>query len=150
MLSRPIHHRRARRTDFDAVGAILQASAAPTPPRDRAGLHRFRRVVADLGADLYVAEADGRVLGIVHISYVRHVNRPPEARIELLVVDPPMRRQGVGRGLLVLAAARARRHGCVALRCSVAPAAEMQAFFTRVGWQGGGDEFQFDLADPAQ
>jgi GNAT superfamily N-acetyltransferase len=150
MLSRPIHHRRARRTDFDAVGAILRAADAPAPRRDRAGLHRFRRVIADLGADIYLAEADGRLLGIVHVSYVRHVNRPPEARIELLIVDPPTRRQGIGRGLLALAAARARRRGCGALRCGVAPAAGMQAFFTRIGWYACGDEFQFDLADPAQ
>ena len=107
-------------------------------------------MIADLGADLYVAEADGRLLGIVHIIYVRHVNRPPEARIELLVVDPPARRQGIGRGLAALAAARARRHGCATLRCGMASAGEMRAYFTRIGWRGGGDEFQFDLADPAQ
>lgn len=150
MLPRPIHYRRARRTDFDAVGAILRASDAPAPPRDRAGLHRFRRVLADLGANVYVAESDGRLLGIVHTIYIRPVNRPPEARIELLVVDPPVRRQGVGRGLAALAAARARRHGCTTLRCGVAPAAEGRAFFTRIGWRAGDDEFQFDLADPAQ
>jgi hypothetical protein len=30
---------------------------------DRAGLHRFRRLVADLGADCYVAVVDETVVG---------------------------------------------------------------------------------------
>ena len=84
MLPRPIRHRRARRTDFDAIAAILAASGLPAPAPERAGLRRFRRLVADLGTDLYVAETDARVLGIVHVTYVRPVSGAPRARLELL------------------------------------------------------------------
>jgi GNAT superfamily N-acetyltransferase len=151
MLPRPIRHRRARRTDFDTVAAILAASSLPAPAPGRAGLRRFRRLVADLGTDLYVAETDARVLGIVHITYVRPVSGAPRARLELLAVAADARGQGVGRGLAALAAARARRRGCTALRCSAAAAAEgPRAFLVRTGWGAVGEELEFDLADPAQ
>lgn len=152
MHPRPIRHRRARRTDFDAIGVILAASGLPVPAPGRAALRRFRRLIADLGADLYVAETDARVLGVVHITYTRHLNGAPQARLEVLAVAPAARGQGVGRGLAALAAARARRRGCASLRCSAAVATDgaRALLDRRFGWRAVGEEFEFDLADPAQ
>lgn len=151
MLAGPIRHRRARHTDFDAVCAVLVASGLPATAREHGALRRFRRLVADLGADLYLAERGITVLGLVHITYARHLFCPPRARIELLVVAPPARGQSIGRGLAALAAARARRRGCAELRCSVAPGDDgARAFLARAGWRGSGEEFEFDLTDPAQ
>ena len=123
--------------------------AAPGEP-DRATLRRFRRVVADLGSDLYVAETDGRPLGIVHMAYTRRLAGAPEAHLELLVVAPEARRQGVGGALAALAAARARRRGCSALRCPVPASGDAGAVLERLGWRRTGDVFEFDLAERAQ
>lgn len=151
MLTGPIRHRRARRTDFDAVCGVLAASGLPAPTRERGALRRFRRLVADLGADLYLAERGAVVLGLVHITYTRPLSRPPHACIELLVVTPAARGQRVGHGLAGLAAARAQRRGCVALRCSVGTGDDgARAFLALAGWRSSGEDFEFDLAGSAQ
>jgi GNAT superfamily N-acetyltransferase len=150
MFHQPIRHRRARRTDFDAVSAILAASGLPAPQPERAGLRRFRRLVADLGADFYVAEIAARVVGLVHVTYGRRLIGGAHARLELLVVAPETRGQGVGRSLIQLAASRARRRGCAALRCTAAPDDQAAQFLGRVGWRPAGQELEFDLTDLAQ
>jgi len=151
MLNPPIRYRRARRTDFTAIDALLRAAGAPDSGRDRAILRRFRRLVADLGADLYVAETDARLLGVVHVSYARSLIIGQRAQLELLVVAADARGRGIGRGLVSLAAQRARRRGCAALRYVAAGAADgAGAFLTHSGWRSVGDQFEFDLAEAAQ
>jgi len=151
MLARPIRYRRARRSDFDAIRALLVAAGLAALTAERAGRHRFRALVADLGGDLYVAESDLQVLGVVHVVYHRRLTGGPEARLALLAVAPQARRRGIGRGLAALAVARARRRGCSALRCDAATdGGDQRAFLTRTGWQARGEQFDFDLAEPAR
>jgi GNAT superfamily N-acetyltransferase len=151
MLSRPIQHRRARRADFEMVWTLLTGSGRAVPGEpDRATLRRFRRVVADLGSDLYVAEADGRPLGLVHVVYTRRLPGAPEARLELLVVAPEARGDDVARELAAFAAARARRRGCAAMRCAAPEVGDAAAVLEHLGWQRIGDVFEFDLAGRAQ
>jgi GNAT superfamily N-acetyltransferase len=151
MFAQPIRHRRVRRADFDAVRALLADSGLPLPTAERSDRHRFRRLMSDLGADLYLAERGPSALGILHVTYVRRLAAPAAARIELLLVSPPVRLQGIGRGLLAFAIERARRRGCGVLRCRVGHGAEAaRMFFGRTGWRGGAEEFEFDLAQSAQ
>jgi GNAT superfamily N-acetyltransferase len=107
--------RRSRRTDFTAVMQLLAASGTPVPPPDRATLRRFRNLVADLGADFYLASVDGALAGLVHVTYARQLAAFPAARVEQLVVAPSFRRRGIGSTLLRFAQQRARQHGCAAL-----------------------------------
>lgn len=151
MFAQPVQHRRVRRTDFDAVRTLLADGGLPSPSADRGDRHRFRRLMSDLGADLYLAERGPSALGIVHITYVRRLAAPATARIELLLVSPAARLQGIGRGLVAFAVERARRRGCAVLRCRVGPGAEVaRIFFGRTGWRGGAEEFEFDLARASQ
>lgn len=150
MSFRPIRHRRARRSDFDAIRAIMVSAGLPGPPPERAALRQFRRVVADLGADLYVADVDACVLGVVHITYTRRLSGAPRAHLELLAVAADARGRGVGRGLATFAAARARRRGCVTLQCGAPPTDGGRTFFARTGWRGNGALLEFDLVNPAQ
>jgi GNAT superfamily N-acetyltransferase len=134
MLRPPVRLRRGRRTDFVAVMAVLAASGVPTPPPDRATLRRFRRVVADLGTDLYLAVVAEHVVGFVHVSYTRQLTVGAVARLELLCVTPDARARGVGRTLLDHAVERARRRGCSEL-CSGTDLDEATAgFLTHAGW----------------
>jgi GNAT superfamily N-acetyltransferase len=151
MLIGLIRHRRARRTDFEAIRALLTASGLAAPEPDRAGLRRFRRIVADLGADLYLAVADARVVGVVHVSYARHLDRGPQARLELLAVAPDVRRRGIGTGLAALVARRARRRGCAVLHCGTAGETDAgRDLLRRAGWRPAGQQFMLDLTEPAQ
>ncbi|MDX2166397.1 MAG: GNAT family N-acetyltransferase [Deltaproteobacteria bacterium] len=148
MRSRPIRLRRVRRTDFEALTGLLAAAELAVRADDRALRSRFRRLVADLGADLYLASIDDAVCGVVHVTYARHLLAAPQAMLELLVVHPQRRRLGVGRALANAAIARARRRGCqqLATRRSAEGA---RPFFTALGWHTGGERVQFDLPPAA-
>jgi len=151
MPPRPIRLRRARRTDFDAIGVLLAGRVSTEWSAGRPALRRFRRVVADLGSDLYVAARDAQVVGVVHVTYARQLGGMPHARLEVLAVDPDARGHGLGRSLIALAVERARRRGCAALRCAAAADSDSaRAFLAHAGWQASGAEFAFDLANPAQ
>ena len=147
MAARPIRIRRGRRTDFAAVMALLAGSGAPVPPPDRSTLRRFRQLVADLGADLYLATIDERVVGVAHVTYERQLARPPRATLETLVVGELVRGRGVGTALLRFAADRARKRACGRLQCWLAHADDAHAsrFLERAGARPAGRLFEFAL-----
>jgi GNAT superfamily N-acetyltransferase len=146
MLAGPITHRRGRRTDLFAVLSILAASELPTPAPDRATLRRFRRLIADLGSDFYVALLDERLVGFIHVTYARQLADTAHARVEALAVVPEARGRGVGSSLAVLARRRAERRGCHDLSYSAtASTLRAGAFLTRQGWRSDGEVFRLAL-----
>jgi GNAT superfamily N-acetyltransferase len=145
-----IRRRRAHRADFDAVRDLLAASGLTSPARERADLRRFRRIVADLGGDLYVALAAERVVGFVHLSYTRQIASAGRARIEALLVAPAWRRQGVASSLVDLALARARRRGCAEIGWVPPPGPEARGFLLRLGWEPCGECLRVDLSAGCQ
>ncbi len=146
-----LHIRRSRRSDFTAVMALLAVGGIPVPPPDRATLHRFRALVADLGTDLYLAEVDGTLAGLIHVTYARQLTVGPRAGIEQLFVVEGFRRRGIGTALLEFARRRARRRGCMALRCALstpAPSAVAE-FLAKADMQTAGTWFAQDLSAAA-
>lgn len=138
--------RRARRTDFTDVMRLLASVGVPLPPPERATLHRFRNLVADLGNDPYLAVVDGRMVGLVHVTYARQVVQRPCARLETLVVAKEFRRRGIGGDLLALAVRRARQRGCGTLSCPDVPGdAAVAALFARAGLRPAGPRAELDL-----
>src|SRR5262245_43263901 len=125
-----IHIRRGRRTDYAALAALC------TWPATEGNLPRlFRRTVADLGYDLYVAEEEGRAIGMVAVSYVRALALGGQrATLEELVVDPRRRGTGVGRQLVEFAFRRARRRGARACEAR-SPDEAAGRFLERVGFR---------------
>jgi GNAT superfamily N-acetyltransferase len=111
--------RRVRRLDFGAVAELLAAARMPVPASDRATLRRFRHLAADLGADFYLAARDGKVVGMVHVTYARQLGGAPRARIERLVIAPDHSQEGVAEALLNFAATRARKRSCATLTWTV-------------------------------
>jgi N-acetylglutamate synthase-like GNAT family acetyltransferase len=63
--------RRGKRVDFAAVMALVQRGEEREWPSEKALVRLFRRLVSDLGYDLYVAERDGQVCGVVMVGYRR-------------------------------------------------------------------------------
>jgi N-acetylglutamate synthase-like GNAT family acetyltransferase len=140
----PVKLRRARRTDFVAVMKVLASNDLPVPPPDRATLRRFRRLVADLGGDFYVAVSGEQVVGFVHVTYTRQLATAARARVEALAVQSDCHGRGIGSSLLELAGRRAHRRGCADLRCETGdPERRFSEFLSRRAWVREGDVLHF-------
>jgi len=103
--------RRGRRDDLPRVLALLGRESGPRATR------LYRRVVADLGTDLYVAEdAGGEVVGLVSIVYSRSLFRGGlAARLDgARASTSPLL-----DGLIAFAERRARRRGCQRLEATL-------------------------------
>jgi N-acetylglutamate synthase-like GNAT family acetyltransferase len=148
MIDRPIRIRRGRRTDVAAVMELLAAAGIPVPPPDRAMLRRFRNLVADLGADFYLATIDERIAGVAHVTYARQLTTAPLATVATLVVADWARRRGVGTALLRFAAERAQRRTCTALRCLLVADGNtsVREFLRRAGARPAGAVLELPLS----
>jgi ribosomal protein S18 acetylase RimI-like enzyme len=137
-----IHIRRGRRTDYAALAALCSWPATGgTSPR------LFRRAIADLAFDLYIAEETGRAIGMVAVSYVRALALGGQrATLEDLVVDPARRRTGIGRQLAEFAIRRARRRGARVFEARSADEA-VGRFFERLGFRACGARYVCTLED---
>ena len=99
--------RRARRTDLEAVRALL---GRPVRPAEQ----RFdRRVVTDLGSDVYLAEDDGSaVVGVVGVFYLRSL---ASGRWRAVLDVLRARDEPLAAALVAFAEERARGRGCTTL-----------------------------------
>ncbi len=122
--------RRGRRHDLAAVQALLAA-----PANDR--LERvFRRILADLGTDLYVAEDErGEIVGLVSVLYARSLARGGRSA---LLDGARARRPALLAELVAFAEERARKRGCRRLAAWVdAGDAELRAALLARGYHAG-------------
>jgi len=140
-----IRIRRGRRTDYAALNALCGWPAVGRNPAR--SVRMFRRTVADLAYDLYVAEENGTLVGVVAASYVRELRLGGQrATLEELVVVSERRRAGVGRRLLDFVIARARRRG--ARTFEARPADEVAArFLESTGFQPSGARYARPLGE---
>jgi hypothetical protein len=124
--------RRGRRGDLPRVLALLGRQSAPQTMR------LYRRVVADLGTDLYVAEdAGGQVVGLVSIVYSRSLFRGAlSARLDgaRAAASPAA---PVLDGLIAFAERRARRRGCRRLEAPIDGDPELHTALLARGYRGG-------------
>jgi N-acetylglutamate synthase-like GNAT family acetyltransferase len=148
MHARPIRHRRGRRSDLVDILRLLAHSEDSAPVPDRAMLRRFRRIVADLGDDLYVALIGERLVGFVQISYRRDITRGVRGRVESLIVGDDERSREVATALAALAEQRARRRSCFELSCAPEQSAcnDVSDVLAGSGWTLAGRELRLDLS----
>jgi len=99
--------RRGRRCDVAQVAHVLGGDAAVRLERG------LRRILADLGTDVYVAEdGAGTIVGIVAVAYARSLVR---GGLQAMLDGARTRSRPAGpvlTGLVALAEERARRRGC--------------------------------------
>jgi GNAT superfamily N-acetyltransferase len=145
MAEAPLRIRRCRRTDFTDVMRLLAVDEPAAVPEQRT-LRRFRAIVNDLGGDLYVAQADGVIAGLVHATYVRQLATAPRAQIERLIVAQPFRGQRIGAALFEFARQRAIHRGCGTLICSVPTGdTRVAGFLVNLGLRPDGQFFAMEL-----
>jgi len=127
--------------------ALLAASDRAVPPPDRHTLRRFRRIVSDLGADLYLGVEEEALAGLVHVTYSRRLAAGQRAQLDQLLVAPGCRRRGIGSALLSFARQRAAKRGCDELSCVLGSKdGEAAAFLQAVGF--GAEKVQLSLGLP--
>jgi GNAT superfamily N-acetyltransferase len=112
--------RRATRADLDNIvrlladdplGAKRETYAAPLPKSYRKA---FETIDRDPNNELVVATLDGRVVGVLQITFLPYLTYRGSWRalIEGVRVDSSARSGGIGRRLLEWAIARAKEKGC--------------------------------------
>jgi len=114
---------------------LIPANAALSSAETRAAAQRFRE---SLAMEVLVAEADGKVVGFLILSFVPALSGL-RVLIDDLAVDPAYRRQGIGAALVETAMQRADRRGATHLLVDTSrgdPAA--RDFYQACGFEAGG------------
>lgn len=125
--------RRGRRRDLPQLRAVLEPGAGERLERV------LRRLLADLGRDVYVAEdASGEIVGLVSVIYARSLVRGGLAAL----LDGARARRTPARplldGLVAFAEERARLRGCRRLAAWVeADDVELRAALAARGYRAG-------------
>jgi GNAT superfamily N-acetyltransferase len=133
--------REARSGDGDDVARLLGELGYPCSADDAA--ERITLLGRDAGQSLWLAEAEGRCLGLMALDKRYYLPLGGlTCRITALVVDPVARRGGIGRALLRHAEALARDAG--ALRIELTTAAHREdahRFYRACGFRDGALRF---------
>lgn len=135
--------RAATEADLPRLLELLgQMDDSMYPTRRDAGetarLSVFRQIAADPRQHLLVADADGRIVGTVHLIVIPHLSRSckPSGLLESMVIDEAYRRKGVGAALLRELQRLAREVGCYKLALSSNLARRgAHRFYSRLGWK---------------
>ncbi|MBC7234185.1 MAG: GNAT family N-acetyltransferase [Chloroflexi bacterium] len=104
-------------------------------PSQPAQIARRLALLPSLGSHVFVAEAEGRVVGFVQVSVYFPFLMDDAAEIAALVVDERWRGQGIGHALLQAAEAWAVEHGCTVMHVRTNIIRERaHAFYRREGY----------------
>nr|MCU0952216.1 GNAT family N-acetyltransferase [Burkholderiaceae bacterium] len=97
----------------------------------------FEAIDRDPNQLLLLAELDGRVIGMLQLSFIPGLSRrgATRANIEAVRVDSAQRSRGIGRWLIAQALDEARRRGCkMAQLTSDKRRTQAHAFYGRLGF----------------
>jgi ribosomal protein S18 acetylase RimI-like enzyme len=126
--------RDARPSDVSAVHRLIgQLADAPDEAAFRA---RFERVLATDDHRIIVADVEGKVTGVLHMSERPALEKPCEAVVQALVVDSDARGSGVGEALMREAEAWAQRRKLPSVSLySRVDRKRAHAFYERIGYR---------------
>ena len=138
--------RDARLEDSPHVARLLDQLGYPTDARAVAS--RLERL-AIVGDRVFVAEADGRLVGLAHLQVSPGIERDrPAGKLGALVVDEEQRGHGVGRALVQAVEEDARRRGCALLFLTTRETRDdAHAFYERVGFEQTGRRYSRTLSE---
>lgn len=95
----------------DPLGVLREAASAEISP---AYLTAFQSIASDPNHEVLVADLDGRIVGVLQLSFIPHLTYEGgwRAQIEGVRVAGDVRSHGVGRALFESSIDRARSRGC--------------------------------------
>lgn len=118
------------------------ASVSFLPPLSREKARAFwKRVSTEVAQNhrlLLVAWLDGVLAGTVQLNLESQENQPHRVEVEKLLVDPGLRRRGVGTALVRRAEQAAERLGRRLMTLDTRGGAAGEALYRRLGWQEAG------------
>jgi len=137
-----MHTRPARAADAPSIAALVRQLGYDAAPSDVAD--RLARLLARSDHRFIVAEADGHLLGWVHVELSETVDTGSLAVIAGLVVERAHRRQGIGAALMAEAEAWARQQGSPLMRLrSSATRTPAHRFYEGLGYANVKTQYSF-------
>ena len=140
----PVTLRLLESTDAEAISALLPdlgyEATADQVVRRLAALREWP------DQEAFVADVDGRIVGMCHVQGVRMLNSEGYAEIQALVVSADRQGQGIGKRLVAHACewAFARGYERVRLRSNVVREAA-HAFYEHLGFEKAKASYAFEL-----
>jgi GNAT superfamily N-acetyltransferase len=134
--------RRAQRVDLPRLLELLAddelgKNGEGVGSDDPAYIRAFDAIDRDPNQSLLLAELDGRVVGMLQVTFIPGLSRRGawRANIEALRVDSSVRRRGIGGWLLSRALDNARKRGCrLAQLTSDRRRSDAHRFYERLGF----------------
>jgi GNAT superfamily N-acetyltransferase len=136
--------RRAEPADLPAIVDLLaadQLGAARDGVRSDADLQAYRRAFDEIDRDpahvLVVAEAAGRIVGTMQLSYIPGLARRGalRAQIEAVRVHQDYRGHGLGHAMLTWAISQARQRSCALVQLTTDKSrTDAHRFYERLGF----------------
>jgi len=148
--------RRAQRADLprllelladDELGKNREGVGSDDPAYIRA----FDAIDRDPNQSLLLAELDGRVVGMLQVTFIPGLSRRGawRANIEAVRVDSSVRRRGIGGWLVSRALENARKRGCrLAQLTSDRRRSEAHRFYERLGFTDSHIGYKLLLESP--
>ena len=140
----PVTLRLLESTDAEAISALLpdlgyEATAGQL-------VRRLDAMRAWPDQEAFVADAEGRIVGLCHVQGVRMLNSEGYAEIQALVVSTTFQGQGLGKRLVAHACewAFARGYERIRLRSGVQREAA-HAFYEHLGFERAKASYAFEL-----
>jgi len=144
--------RRATAADLPQILRLLfDHRAAPSTelgPEAPCYAEALREMQASDGSGMYVAEADGRMVGTFMLTFIRHLMRQGRlvAQIEAVRVDPLLRNRGYGAEMMRWAIEEARRRGCSRVQLTTNKSRkDAHRFYARLGFRASHEGMKLDL-----
>jgi GNAT superfamily N-acetyltransferase len=133
--------RAAVSADADAIARLLDQLGYPALAADIPA--RLAQIAEHGRAAVFVAEQDGRPVGLATSHIITPINHPHDvAWLTSLVIDESVRGTGVGRALVSAVEEFARSMGCERLSVTTAEhRAGAQAFYPRLGFEYTGRRY---------
>jgi GNAT superfamily N-acetyltransferase len=131
----------------DELGAARERWELPLPPAYRAA---FDAIAADPNNELVVACVDGRVVGVLQLTFTPYVLHQGawRATIEGVRVDSGLRSRGIGAALFAFAFARARARGCRVVQLTTDKRRpDAKRFYERLGFVASHEGMKRPLED---
>jgi len=132
--------RSARREDLPGILELyrhLNPDDDPLPPDRAAPI--WDEIEAATGIAYFVGVQDGQILSTCNVVVVPNLTRSgrPWAVVENVVTAPDHQRRGLGRGVLEMAVAFARKHDCYKIALlSSAKRRDAHRFYEAAGFDG--------------
>lgn len=138
--------RDARLEDSPQIAGLLDQLGYPT---DSSAVGARLERLAIVGDRVFVADLDGRVVGLAHLQVSPALERErPAGKVGALVVDEEHRGRGVGRALVQAVEDDARLRGCALLFLTTRETRDdAHAFYERVGFEQTGRRYSRTLSE---